>query len=503
MMNEEEGLWGSLVGPLYERQLLVTAVVIAIPLFYLFVKKLLNRPKLPYPPGPKGVFFFGNALQLPDPRKGEMPEQRQLEWTKEFGNVYTISIPVVGKMIVICDPELAKQVLVKKNYDKSPLYQLFTPVIGKKSIVILHGKEWSTKRRAFNPGFGPAFLKTMVTTMAEKMERFVECIEFDINMNEPTNMLTRAQTFTSDAIVSIAFGEDWGGKEPHPARLWESEICRLSAGLVLDPMLLLFGYGTRRKIRVYEKLLDQEMLDIVERRLANHSSDSKNTDICSIAIDQMRQESGTLTDDDKIAISHQLKTFYFAGHDTTASTIAWAMWCVSQHATVLEKVREELKEHSVWEMQTTPDYDQLQKCTYLEAVVKETLRLYPPLSSYSRYESNLDETYKGYTIGGAILGVNAYAIHRHPDLWKEPLLFRPERFLDGSEGDISSKFFAFSRGPRDCLGKYFAMVESKLAISALVKRYNLECVDPNEKLIVQVTTLPMNGAQIKFTPRSE
>lgn len=166
--------------------------------------------------------------------------------------------------------------------------------------------------RAYNPGFSPNFLKDMVSVMSEKMKRFTRCIDEDVANEQDTDMLERSRTFTSDVIVSIAFGEDWSGDKPHPAREWETELSELLADITKS-----LGWRTRRRIKHVQKLLDDEMLAIVDRRLEQ----SNKTDICSIAIDQLKQPDGTLTQDDKITVMHQLKTFYFAGHDTTATTM--------------------------------------------------------------------------------------------------------------------------------------------------------------------------------------
>jgi cytochrome P450 len=149
------------------------------------------------------------------------------------------------------------------------------------------------------------------------MERFLQCIEQDVASEKETNMLERSQTFTSDVIVPIAFGEDWGGDKPHPARLWETELSELLVK-AQDPFETIFGFRTKRRIRELQHLLDEEMFAIVDRRL---QSSSQGTNICSIAIDQLKGPDETLTDDDKITVMHQLKTFYFAGHDTTATTM--------------------------------------------------------------------------------------------------------------------------------------------------------------------------------------
>lgn len=503
----KDGARLSLLGSHRTTQFWTTIVLTTVPILFAVKKLLEKRKKLNYPPGPKGHFLFGNIFDLPSPQKGEFIEAKQLEWSKEHGLFYSLWLPFFGRAIVVMDPDLAKKVLVTKNYDKGYVYKILTPVLGSRSMVSLNGKEWAPHRKAFNPGFAPSFLRNMVNTMAEKLERFIKCIDEDIAANVPTHMLSRSQTFTSDVIVSVAFGEDWGGDNPHPARLWETEICRLLAGSFTDPMRLLFDFSTKRKIRHYERLIDQEMLNILERRLAAATSNSNGEeisaaqDICSIAIDQLKDKDGKLSSDDKISIAHQLKTFYFAGHDTVASTLAWVIWLLSQHDDVLQKLRQELVEQCIWANEVVPSYEQLQNCTYLEATFKETLRLYPPASFLSRYNGDVNDTYQGYNIGGCSIGVNVYAMHRHPDVWKDPDDFRPERFLDGSEGDISSKFLAFSRGPRDCLGRYFAILEGKLAISALALRYDMDCVDPNDRIVALVTTMPIGGALVRLKKR--
>jgi cytochrome P450 len=100
-----------------------------------------------------------------------------------------------------------------------------------------------------------------------------------------------------------------------------------------------------------------------------------------------------------------------------------------------------------------------------------------------------------------IVIVSVYVMHRHPSLWNAPNEFRPSRFLDGSEDRLHDKLLPFSRGPRDCIGKYFALLEAKLAVSALVSLYDLECADPNETIHAQLTNKPKGGAKIRFRKR--
>jgi cytochrome P450 len=103
---------------------------------------------------------------------------------------------------------------------------MFQSVAGSKSFWLIDKSKWITKRKAFAPGFSPKFLRNMVGTMIEKLQRFENCIDTDIATDKPTNMLQRTQKFTSDLIAAIAFGEDWGGDvtTEHPAR-----VCKYSS----------------------------------------------------------------------------------------------------------------------------------------------------------------------------------------------------------------------------------------------------------------------------------
>jgi cytochrome P450 len=452
--------------------------------------------------------LLGNIKDLPDPGEGTI-DDKLLEWSKQYGLYFTMAIPLMGKVVVISDPALFKRVTVTKNRPKSPSYKLFTSIVGERSMLLLSGEDWARHRKGFNPGFATSFVRNAVPIMTEKLGRLLASLDEDARDGATTVLLQRVQTFTSDVIVGVAFGEDWGGgKDVHPARLLLDEMTPLLEGVLLKPvrrLLGLVGLGPMAQIRRYSKLLDKELGAVLERRLASGVSSDNDTDICSLAIKTIRSESNhrELTEDDKRSIVDQLKTFYFAGHDTTSSLITWSVWLLSQHKGVLEKIRIELRDRGVW---TSPDapgptYKDLQMLTYLDAMLKETLRLFPPAGIVSRWGDDLDETYEGYRIGGAIQMLAIYTMHHNPALWNDPEAFRPERFLDGSEEGLADKFVPFSRGPRDCIGRHFAMLEAKLALSALVSRFEFECVNPHEGLVQRITYVPREGGLIRFRQR--
>lgn len=217
------------------------------------------------------------------------------------------------------------------------------------------------------------------------------------------------------------------------------------------------------------------------------------------------------TKEDMESMTSQLKTFYFAGHDTTAITIAWAFWLLVQHPHTLKRAREEILANlgKEWvddavkgtKLHATT-YDMLQKCEYLNAVARETLRLYPPAAT-TRYALDSNATAGGYRLGNSIIHMNFYAMQRDGDIWEYPDDFIPERFLGeaGKERAKSFSFLPFSKGSRDCIGKYFALLETKIALAALVCRYDGDVVDRDEVYTSRVTSIPMGGCKVNLCRR--
>jgi cytochrome P450 len=221
-------------------------------------------------------------------------------------------------------------------------------------------------------------------------------------------------------------------------------------------------------------------------------------------------------------VTSQLKTFYFAGHDTTATTIAWAYWLLIQHPEELDRARLEVATH-VGPFLRDYNYERLQKCVFLDAVARETLRLYPPAAS-TRYVSSSSPPSSGssttssssssssdpsppnaggYLLKDSVVHVNFYAIQRDPDYWYEPNEFIPSRFLGdrGGERIASSYYLPFSKGTRDCIGKYFALLEIKIALAALITKYDGRAVSTEEEYVARLTSIPKHGCMVNLGRR--
>lgn len=532
-----------------------------------------SSSSLSYPPTPPTKHWLFKHGEHIDLTKCANHDILFLDWQNKLSSkVVMFELPFIGRFIVVGDAAVAKYVL--NNYpQKSPTYKAISPLIGNKSLVTMQGEEWSTQRKIYNPAFSPNFLQGIVGTIVTKCERMLTQCDVDINCGQSTNMLAKAVDLTIDVIVSVAFGEDWydGSIEGKRKVVTVRDLTLLVGTAMKAPLKRYFDISHIWNTYRLSCALDRDMKELVHKRLDKFNSSSSNTssssssvgnmipseqkDILSLTLLRVLQSndkkmtnnsnknnkntnngvvSSTTTinfdHEDMENVTSQLKTFYFAGHDTTATTIAWAYWLLVQHPEELDRARLEVASH----VGPFPlrggggggdyTYEKLQKCEFLDAVARETLRLYPPAAS-TRYVSSsssipsssssssssitdlslpLPPNAGGYLLQDSVVHINFYAIQRDPDYWIEPNKFIPCRFLGdkGKEHIASSSFLPFSKGTRDCIGKYFALLEIKIALAALITMYD-GCVvtAEEEEYVARLTSIPKNGCMVNLSRR--
>ena len=196
----------------------------------------------------------------------------------------------------------------------------------------------------------------------------------------------------------------------------------------------------------------------------------------------------------------EVLTILLAGHETTAVTLSWTWYLLSQHTDVEHKLHAEL---AATLGGRTPAVTDLPNLPYTKMVIEETLRLYPPAWGMARQAREADEI-RGYHIpAGAPVAVSQYVTHRHPDFWENPEAFDPERFTPArSAGRPHFAYFPFGGGPRQCIGNNFALMEAQLILATLAQRYGLRLqpghvVEPQAML----TLRPRNGVRMTVHER--
>lgn len=202
-------------------------------------------------------------------------------------------------------------------------------------------------------------------------------------------------------------------------------------------------------------------------------------------------EGGELTDRE---IREEVDTFLFEGHDTTSSAMAFCIYLLSQHEDIQQRAYEEAVELQGHEKESM---------SYLEAVIKETLRIYPSVPFYSRKVQE-DLQIGNLTVPkGASVSTLAYMVHRNEKNYPEPEKFNPERFLVTDKELHPFAFVAFSAGPRNCIGQKFAMLELKLSLSSLLRSYEFLPVKGFTPIpLAELVTKSGNGIHIRMRSRN-
>ncbi|KAK7870820.1 hypothetical protein R5R35_014409 [Gryllus longicercus] len=195
----------------------------------------------------------------------------------------------------------------------------------------------------------------------------------------------------------------------------------------------------------------------------------------------------------------------FEGHDTTEAAISFAIYLLACHSDVQEKVLEELKSVFDWSQPLQPTIQQLGELKYLEMVIKEALRLYPPVAAILRDITN-DERLPstGHVIpDGTVMIVSPWAVHRNPEVYPDPEKFDPERF---SAGETARRhpyaFLPFSAGPRNCIGQRFAILEMKSVLAKVIWNFEM-FVEPGFTALPgwKIILKSINGVRIRLEDR--
>ena len=173
----------------------------------------------------------------------------------------------------------------------------------------------------------------------------------------------------------------------------------------------------------------------------------------------------------------------FEGHDTTTSGISWTLYCLAQYPEHQEKVREEVR--NVLMGREWLEYDDLKELKYTQWVIKEAMRLYPPVFQIFR-EPAEDVELNGHLIPkGMHISITIRIIQRHPDIWENPNEFDPLRFHPSNvEGRDALAYMPFSAGPRNCIGQNFAMNEERVVVASIVHRFRVSLEEGHKVEIV-------------------
>jgi cytochrome P450 len=240
-----------------------------------------------------------------------------------------------------------------------------------------------------------------------------------------------------------------------------------------------------------------ELDRVVHQIIADRRQDpGEKTTLLNMLIDARNEDGEGMSD---AQLRDEVLTLLLAGHETTANALNWTFYMLSKHPAVARKLEEELDTILDGD---PPTMEQVRELPYTTQVIKESMRLFPPVWMVGRRAEVADELC-GYEVPkGALVLTSPYVLHRHPDHWENPEGFDPERFAPGRPAPARGTYMPFIVGARKCIGEHFAMTELVIIVATLLQRYRLE-VMPGHKIEAEasVTLRPKHGIKMRIIKR--
>ncbi|MEO1147342.1 MAG: cytochrome P450 [Cyanobacteria bacterium J06638_22] len=349
----------------------------------------------------------------------------------------------------------------------SPPNRLLRPIVGDASLFFLEGDRHRRERRLLMPPFHGDRIKTYGDTIRDLATHALA----DRQPGIPFPIREVMQDISLDVILKVVFGvtgaERFARLKGYILRLAETLRSPLFASCLFFPALQK-PYGPWATFTDVQQKIDELLYAQIRDRRQEAADESPNTDILSLLIAARDEDGNAMTDGE---LRDELVTLLLAGNETTASAASWVMYWTYRHPGVLERLRAELQE-----LGSNPDPMAIARLPYLSAICNESLRLFPVAMLTVPRIVKAPVEIQGYAFEpGSILYGCIYLTHRRPDLYPEPLSFKPERFLERTYTPF--EFLPFGGGERRCIGEALALFELKLVVTAMVMNSALKLAD--------------------------
>ena len=431
---------------------------------------------MPLPPGPR----------LPSPLQVvgffRRPTGFMERCQRRYGDVFTLRMPASEPMVFLADPDLVKAVWTRDKVNGLPAGRRITlqPVMGPRSVLLQEGAEHLRRRRLMLPPFHGERMRRYGELMDEITLRDVERWPVD----RPFALMPRMQSITRDVILRAVFGTQPGPREDELRRRIDDVLVRTTRAPTQVAVLLSEASGIRRTpFHRAVRRMDDVLREEIRERQAAADLDARD-DVLSMLV-AARDEDGEPLDEDELR--DQLVTLLLAGHETTATALAWAFDALFRNPEVLARIEASLAGGD----------------EYLDAVVEETLRIRPTIHDVGRRLGEALETKDSLTVdAGTAVFASVHLLHRREDLFPDPLAFRPERFL-GDDRPSTYAWIPFGGGMRRCLGAAFAQFEMRRVLRTILERADLRPATNRAEPLERrpVTVVPRHGTPAVLAAR--
>lgn len=446
-----------------------------------------NNTASKFPDGPKEGRFIQTVRGILNPLK-YLEEKSQ-----KYGDIFTGQFSNFPPQVIISNPEAIQAIFTadSKLFESGTGNQIALPLVGPNSLLLLDGDRHLQQRKLLMPPLHGDRMKAYGKIIRDTTEKVIN--------NWTPGSLFAAQASMQEISLEVILHAVFGLSEGERYQQIQQAIVKM-LNVFSNPLSATFLFvkslqkdlglwspwgGFLRQRQRLDELLYQEIRD------RKNQSEPLGEDILSLLI-SARDEAGEPMSD--VELRDELMTMLFAGHETTATALAWALYWIHYLPEVREKLLQEISAIDV----ENADAIEISKLPYLNAVCSETLRIYPVLFFAFPRLLQAPMQLMGYTIPkGMVLSSCIYLVHHRPDIYPEPKRFKPERFLERQFSPY--EYFPFGGGNRRCIGAAFAMFEMKLVLAKVLSRYSLELAENRPVLPVRrgLTMAPAGGVRLR------
>ncbi|XP_017473099.1 PREDICTED: cytochrome P450 4ae1 isoform X2 [Rhagoletis zephyria] len=445
------------------------------------------------------------------------------EFVSRFGKSFCAPV-LRGLMVVTADPRYVEELLSsQKHIQKNQLYWLLRGWLGN-GLLLSQGRKWQTMRKIITPAFHFKILEQFVDVFERQSRVLVDKLAGFADGKTPVDIYPYMGLMTLDVIAETAMGVCLNAQHDSKSDFVQAvkDVTNIVATRFIRPILAFPRFFKLLRPQQYEKQMEGiEIMHrftetiITERRMMLQNKSNLNTEVVStqtediglkprlalldVLLQATTTEGQPLTDDE---IRDEVNTFMFEGHDTTTSAISFCLYLLSRHADCQCELFEELRAHFGDDTTRPIKYCDLQNLSYLNCVIKEALRIYPPIPVIGRWlkeELVLPDVTLPPRTNVLIL---LWQILRDPDVYDEPERFWPQRHLTANARASAFSHIPFSAGPRNCVGQRFALNEMRAVIVQVLRYYELLPMGPPIEPSIKIVLRSKTGVNIGLQRRT-
>jgi cytochrome P450 len=438
------------------------------------------------PPGPKGRWLIGSLPML-----GGRGLETIESWAREYGDILYGRALNLG-FCLITRPDLIEDVLVNQSatFVKGLGLGANRRYLGD-GLLTSEGELWRRQRYLTQP----AFHRRNIGRYAEVMVQHTGSTMATWKAGEVHELYRDLTHLALEIVTRVLFDVDIDGHLDRVVAATNAGQLRSSRGIA--PMYALRYFPTPRNLRYLWTIrrLDEVIYRIIRQRRASGQS---GTDLLSMLL-QARDEQGLPMSDRQLR--DEVVTLIFTGSETVALTLSYVWYLLAQHPEVQARLADELDEQL---QGRAPSLEDLPKLTYTDKIIKEALRLYPPVWAFLR-EAVRPVEVGGYTLpAGTTFVLSQWISHRDSRFYDDPREFRPERWTNEFEKQLPKfAYFPFGGGQRTCIGAAFAKMETALLLATMAQRFRVSLA-PGFKLdlLPSITLQPRSGVSVVLQERT-